>query len=383
MFHTSTITISRSALEHNLRFLKNLIHEGVLFSSVVKGNAYGHGIEVFVPLAEQCGVRHFSVFSTDEAYRVKSICSPDTRIMIMGMIDQPELEWAIENDVEFFVFEPGRLEDAAHAARKIGKPASVHLELETGMNRTGFNPKSMPSVIQTLQMHHEHLTFSGLCTHYAGAESIANYYRIKKQQNTYKRVLKRLEEMGYAPATRHTACSAAAMRYPKTQFDMVRIGILQYGFFPSREVLVDYLTRKKEKEYPLKRLISWKSRIMDIKKVKTGEFVGYGNAYLANYDMTIATVPIGYSHGFSRSLSNQGRVLIQGQRVSVVGMVNMNMITVDITHLEGVEKGDEVVIIGQQGDLEISVSSFGDFSSQVNYELLTRLPSDIPRTVID
>jgi alanine racemase len=121
---------------------------------------------------------------------------------------------------------------------------------------------------------------------------------------------------------------------------------------------------------------------MSVKDVKAGEFVGYGTSYLANTDLKTALIPVGYGHGFSRSLSNQGRALIHGHRVAVIGMVNMNMMTVDITGLQGVQAGDEVVLIGQQGDLEISVSSFSEFSDLVNYELLTRLPLDIPRIVV-
>ena len=192
-----------------------------------------------------------------------------------------------------------------------------------------------------------------------------------------------MSKFGLPPKIRHTACSAAALRYSATKMDMARIGILQYGFFPSKEILIHYLTKNKEHEFPLRRVISWKSKVMSIKKVKTGEFIGYGTSYLANSDMKIATIPVGYSHGFSRLLSNQGRVLIHGQRVSVVGAVNMNMMSVDITNLEGVKNGDEVVIIGKQGDMEISVASFGDVSNLVNYELLTRLPHDIPRIVVD
>ena len=185
------------------------------------------------------------------------------------------------------------------------------------------------------------------------------------------------------PKQIHTACSAAALRYPKSQMDMVRLGIVQYGFFPNKEIYIEYLTKKKITEDPLRRLISWKSKVMDVKTVKAGEFVGYGTSYLANSNLKIATIPVGYSHGFSRSLSNQGRVLIHGQRVSVIGIVNMNMITVDVTKIEHVKKGDEVVLIGKQGDLEISVSSFSEFSDQVNYELLTRLPQKIPRFIVD
>lgn len=383
MFHTSTIEISRSALEKNLAYMKNEIGEGVKFSSVVKGNAYGHGIELFVPMAEQCGIDHFSVFSADEALRATKVSNGQSTVMVMGMLDNEQLEWAIVNGIEFFVFEPDRLEQALAISKKTGIPAKVHIELETGMNRTGFETKELPGVMKLLEKDPFHLSFHGLCTHYAGAESIANYYRVKKQFGNFYRLKKKFAKQNLTPKSFHTACSAAAMRYPKSRMDMVRIGILQYGFFPSREVLIEHITKKKMTDYPLHRLISWKTKVMDIKQVKTGDFIGYGNSYFANSDMVVASVPVGYGHGFSRSLSNQGRVLIHGNRAGVVGTVNMNMVLVDVTNIEGVKKGDEVVLIGRQGDMELSVASFSEYSEQVNYELLTRLPANIPRRVID
>ena len=162
---------------------------------------------------------------------------------------------------------------------------------------------------------------------------------------------------------------------------MVRIGIMQYGFWPSDETLINYLSKKEEKVDPLQRVISWKSKVMSTKEVNTGEFIGYGTTYLAHKKMKIATIPVGYAHGFSRSLSNQGRVLIKGKRVGVVGIVNMNLMTVDVTDIPEIQKGDEVVLIGKQGDLAISVASFSELSNQLNYELLTRLPYKIPRII--
>jgi len=360
-----------------------MVSDDVQISHVVKGNAYGHGTSNFVPLAEKHGARHFSVFSADEAYNVLEYSSGKCTVMIMGMLDNEQMKWAIDNDLEFFIFNENRLHQAKQFAEKMGKKAKIHIELETGMNRTGFQPDKVDDVTSFLLDNQEHLHFCGLCTHFAGAESIANYYRIKKQIINFKRATRKVADKQIMPERFHIACSAAAMRYPETQLNMVRLGILQYGFFPSREVLIDYLGKHEIEHYPLERILSWKSKVMDIKTVKSGEFIGYGTSYLANGDMKIATVPVGYSHGFSRSLSNQGRVLIRGQRTSVIGMVNMNAMTVDISQVEGVELGDEVVLIGKQGDLEISVSSFGQFSDQVNYELLTRLPNDIPRLIVN
>lgn len=383
MSTTSQILLSKSALNHNIQFIKKMIGPDTRMSSVVKGNAYGHGIEHFVPMAKSCGINHFSVFSPDEAFRVHKVLDDNTPIMIMGMLDDEQMEWVIRNEVSFFVFDTDRLEKSVAMAKKLNMRAKIHIEIETGMNRTGFPIRFFPKVLQYIKSHSDELIVEGLCTHFAGAESIANHYRVKKQQEVYKRAFNRMTKSGVIPQIKHTACSAATLRYPTTRMDLVRIGILQYGFFPSKEILIHYLTKNKVHDFPLRRVISWKSKVMSVKDVQTGEFIGYGTAYLANSNMKIATIPVGYSHGFSRLLSNQGRVLINGQRVSVVGTVNMNMMSVDVSKIEGVKKGDEVTIIGTQGDLEISVASFSDVSHQLNYELLTRLPTDIPRIAVE
>ena len=383
MIHSSSIEISKSALKQNIKFIKKYVGKNVKFSSVVKGNAYGHGIEKFVPIAEDCGADHFSVFSADEAARVKKVCNKKTEIMIMGNIDNEDLQWAIENNIQFYVFEMTRLEAALASAKKIKKSARMHLELETGMNRTGFENLELKKALKLLKGNPRKLYLEGVCTHFAGAESISNYLRVQNQFKKFNRLKRDLEKSGIRPKRYHTACSAATITYPKTHMDMVRIGILHYGFWPTRETYIQYISKNKIQEQPLKRVISWKSKVMDVKKVKTGEFVGYGTTYLAQKDMKIATIPIGYSHGFARGLSNIGRVLVNGQRAGVIGMVNMNLMTIDVSDFEGVKKGDEVVLIGKQGELEVSVSSFSELSSQVNYETLARLPESIPRTIID
>ncbi|MBN2722971.1 MAG: alanine racemase [Deltaproteobacteria bacterium] len=382
MFCTSVIEISKSALQQNFSFIREMLGTETVFSSVVKGNAYGHGIEEFVPLALECGQRHFCVFSSEEARRVREITGDEATTVIMGMISPDELEWAVQNNVEFYVFDMARLEGAVRASGKTGQKAVIHIEMETGMNRTGFSEKDLPQVIEFLKKHNEKLTFRGLCTHYAGAESIANYFRVTHQIKTFRKLKNRFRKKQLEPEICHTACSAAAIRFPSTRMDLARIGIMQYGYWPNTETYISHLTRGM-KDNPLKRIITWKSRIMSIKEVKTGEFIGYGTAYLASKNMRIAIVPVGYSHGFSRSLSNQGRVLCHGERTSVLGSVSMNSFTMDITDIPAARVGDEVVIIGNQGDLSLSVASFSEMSNQLNYELLTRLPENIPRKIIE
>lgn len=383
MAGTSVIEINRSALVHNFQFLRSYFGEKVKISSVVKANAYGHGIEEFVPIAESAGVNHFSVFSGDEARRVFEIKSDETEIMVMGWMYAEELEWAVKNQVEFFVFEYEKLEEALGFAKKYDTAAIIHIEVETGMNRTGFTQKDLHKVVKLINEHKDYFRVKGLCTHYAGAESIANHVRVQRQIKKYNRIYKWITNRGITPELRHTACSAAAMTYPKTRMDMVRVGILQYGFWPSPETFIHFVHKRMEKSDPLQRVLSWKSQVMSIKTIHPGEFVSYGNYYMAQEEKVIAIVPVGYSHGYSRSLSNQGRVLIDGHRVPVIGIVNMNMLIADVTHIEDVKKGDEVVLIGDQDGVTITLASFADFNNQLNYELLARLPLNTPRKVIN
>lgn len=385
MTHTSYIELSRSALASNLDYLRQLVGDPCRVSLVVKGNAYGHGIRDYVPLAISLGAQHFSTFDASEAYEVCQVAKEEVTVMIMGMIDNDQLDWAIENEVEFYVFEFDRLKAAVSQARKMGKKARVHLELETGMNRTGFEEDQIPRLLAYVKKFTNYLEICGICTHYAGAENFANFIRVNQQYKNFNRQVKRMQERGVRGACYHTASSAATVRMPYTRMDMVRVGILQYGYWPNTETFITTLQPQSSMQEadPLRRVITWKSRIMNIKHVLQGDYVGYGTSFMAIQDMNVAIVPVGYGYGFSRSLSNTGRALVRGHRVSVVGMVNMNAMMLDVTNVDGVEKGDEVVIIGRQGDLSLSVSSFGEYSDQLNYELLTRLPQAIPRKVVD
>lgn len=383
MFNTSCITLSQSALKNNINFIRKKIGAGVKLSVVIKGNAYGHGIEEFVPMAENCRVDHFAVFSAREAYRILQVKRTGTTIMVMGAIDDEELEWAVSNDIQFYVFEMGRLKAAIEAAKKLKKKAQIHIEVETGMNRTGFEAEYIDEVIEILKSNAALLSLEGLCTHYAGAESVNNYLRVQGQIKSYNLFYKKFCEAGKMPRLRHSACSAAAISYPETLMDMVRIGILIYGFWPNKETFIQHIKNNGSRSVdPLKRVISWKSKVLMVKKVKQGEFIGYGTSYMAAKNMEIAIVPVGYAYGYSRSLSNIGRVLIHGKRAGVIGIVNMNLMAVDIHDIKNVKKGDEVILIGKQKNQSVSVASFSDLSNQLNYELLTRLPKDLPRNVV-
>lgn len=383
MFHSSYIELSKSALQNNITFLKKEIGPQVKLSSVIKGNAYGHGIEQFAALAQQCGIDHFSVFSADEAYRLFNSLTKPATIVIMGHLDNTELEWAIQHQLEFFVFEEDRLAAASAVAKSLGKKANIHLELETGMNRTGFDEKTVLKAEALLKKCEDHVHLKGICTHFAGAESYQNHERVMVQLESFNNQVARLKKAGHRPEQLHAACSAAMISYPQSRLDMVRIGIMQYGFWPSPETYTQYLAGHRQTQDPLQRLINWKTHIMALKYVSKGDYIGYGTSFQAPRDMVLAVIPVGYAWGYSRSLSNQGQVLIRGQRAGVVGIVNMNILTIDVTTIADVQKDDEVVLLGKQGNESISVASFAELSTQLNYELLTRLPANIPRHAVD
>lgn len=382
MNKTSIITLNESSVVNNVSFLQKRMGKKVRISAVVKANAYGHGIEQIVPLFEKAGIDHFSVFDYYEAMRVRKSLSGDATIMIMGWIDGKNIIDAVRNGFEFFVFTIERLEMALSASLKLGVPARVHLEAETGMNRSGLLFEEMKKGVAMLKQNPDNLTFAGFCTHLAGAESISNHLRIVHQLTRYKRILKMIAENGLEPEYRHVANSAASFVYPKSRMNLVRIGIMMYGFWPSTETFIYYIGNKANRTDPLNRVLGWESRIMSIKEIRTGEYIGYGVSFLAQHDMRTALVPVGYASGYSRSLSNKGRVLIKGQRCDVIGMVNMNMIIADITLLPDAAVGDQVIIIGKQGEMEIKVSAFSDISERLNYEVLTHLAQNIKRKLL-
>lgn len=381
--HSSRIELKQSAYKNNITFIRKKIGKEAILSSVVKANAYGHGISEFVPMAEKCGINHFSVASAFEAEEVLKVCKEDSRIMIMGIIYEIDIPWAVENNIEMYVYNFDRLPKVLEAAKKTGKAAKVHIEVETGANRTGMPKKEFPKALTFLKRHKSHVVFEGLCSHFGGAESFANRFKIDLQQKRFKEFMKECKAKKIQPNVRHIASSAAALVMKDTVYEMVRVGVSQYGFWPSPDIYFAHLQQvNKMSDSSLKRIFTWKTDIMDIRQVDQGEFIGYGTAFQATQNMTIAILPLGYSNGYPRALSNQGHVLIKGKKAPIVGLINMNLFMVDISHIADIKIGDEVILIGRQNNNVINVSSFTNLTQLLNNEMLSRLPAAIPRTVV-
>lgn len=380
--HSSRVSLSQSALQGNVNFVRQKVGDKPTISATVKANAYGHGIENFVPMLYNCGIRHFAVASSYEASQVLKACTDDCEIMIMGILYPQDLEWVIFHDIQFYVFDMERLRQTVSAARKLKKKAIIHLEVETGGNRTGLPPEKLGEAIKLLKKNQKYLDFRGMCTHLAGAETMANNFRIRRQIVRFNEACEITEKKKYQPKIRHIASSAAALTIPEARMDLVRIGIALYGLWPSPDVYNMHLVEvNKMSDNPLHRVMSWKTDVMHVKTVKEGEFIGYGTSFQAPSEMKVATIPLGYANGYARSLSNKGFVLIKGRRANICGLINMNLFMVDVTHIPKVKVGDEVVLIGHQENNSITISSFSDFANQLNNELMSRLPSDIPRQI--
>ena len=382
--HSSNIELSQSALRANLAFVRGRVGPNPMFSMVVKSNAYGHGIENIVPMARRCGVDHFSVASGAETEEVRAAGTEDTGIMIMGILYDENVPWAISEGIEFFVFDLPRLRLVAEFAKDLGIKARIHLEVETGGNRTGLPMDEFGTALTFVKRHAERIEVVGVCTHLAGAETLATSFRIERQMKQFEVAKKLTAKRGVKPHRFHMASSAAALTMPeRAGLDMVRVGVASYGFWPSGDVYNLHLKRiDKTRDNPLKRVMTWKTNVVHVKAVAKDGFVGYGTSFQAPHDMVVAVIPLGYANGYPRETSNKGHVLIHGRKARIVGLVNMNMFMVDVTKIPGVGVGDTVILIGRQKSNVINVSSFSEFTSALNTEFMCRLPTTIPRTIV-
>ncbi len=383
MFDRSVIEISKDRIHNNIAFIRDLLPQETELCAVVKGNAYGHGLDVYPRFLEQEGVGCFAVSSPEEAYELKPCLSDRSRIIVLVAPRRHSLEWLISNEIEFYIGAYDDLEQIAAASSAAGKPARVHLELETGLYRTGVREEQLEAILNKLASTREIFALAGVCTHLAGAECRENETRVLNQLRRFEVLSEEIRDRLDSQAPRHAACSAAAIAYPQSRFEMVRVGVLQYGFWPTLEIKERFLASNSKPERVPRQALSWKTYIHSIRRVPEGSYVGYGKSYKAQRDMRTATLPIGYADGFSRSLSNKGYVLVKGKRAPVVGNVTMNMLTIDVTDIDGVRVEDEVVILGDQQGERIVVSSFSDLLNTLNYESLVRIADHIERRIVE
>ena len=377
--HATWVEINKQAYRHNLRIFRKLAKKHVKLLVVVKANAYGHGLKEISCLAEEAGVDFLGVNALfeAEALRQAGIKLP---ILILGYVPEEDVRIAVRNGFHLTVYTPETIEASKKAAKRLNKTAWLHLKVETGTYRQGVHLEDIGHYAEMVAGV-KHVRIAGLSTHFANIEDTTDHSFAEYQLRNYLAALEECKRQGLKLRYRHTACTAATLLFPRTYFDMVRVGIGSYGLWPSKQTYLSSVLEGKPGP-ALKPVLSWKTRIAQLKTVAPDTFMGYGCTYRTTHETKMAVLPVGYYDGYDRRLSNIGYVLIRGKRAPVRGRVCMNMIMVDVTHIPDVSLRDEAVLLGNGDSDRISAEDLASLCHTINYEIVSRIALDIPRVVV-
>lgn len=362
--------IDLEAIKHNLDELKNLLPDDRDVMGVVKADGYGHGsVEVARTLVKN-GVTHLMVAYLEEALALRKhgIKEP---ILVIGRVSPKFAKIAAENDITLAIFQAAWVEEVLK--NQLQHNLSIHLEFETGFNRTGIRTiDTLRRIVELVKMSKGKIKITGAYTHFATADEIdSDHY--EEQRETYESMLAELSRLYDAPLITHIGNSAAGIQYPEQMREYTRFGIALYGLYPSKEI-------KTLRKVQLKQAFSLYSELIEVKKIQAGEAIGYGATYRAEEDEWIGTVPIGYADGWSRAL--QGfYVLVAGKKQPIVGRVCMDMMMVKLDRCYAI--GEKVTLIGPDGESFLSVDEVADYLRTINYEIPCMITSRVPREYIN
>ncbi len=374
--------INLKALGRNYNELKRCAPGAPDMMVAVKGDGYGHGAVEVSKAALAHGARFLAVARFNEACALRD-AGINAPILIFGYTMVPHLGYASENNISISINSMECAEKASREARSFKKPVRIHIKIDTGMGRLGLtadglsmqkdeNGRSAAEKVMAIA-DMPGIELEGIFTHFACADH-KDKSSAKKQALLFKELLEDLETRGLRIPFRHAANSAATIELPETHFDMVRPGISLYGLWPSNEVNRDRID--------LHPVMSVKSQVIQVKKAGPGFAVSYGSTHVTSGPATIATVPIGYADGYHRVLSNRGSMLVHGQRAPIIGRICMDLTMIDVTHIPDVKLEDEVVILGPQGDEEITADEIAKLAGTINYEIVSALTSRVTRVYI-
>ncbi|MBU0970259.1 MAG: alanine racemase [Proteobacteria bacterium] len=374
------VQVDLGALAHNARSLKNLLPGDTLLMAVVKANAYGHGAVQTARTALKNGADFLAVGRISEAVELKQ-AGIQAPILLFGDILPDQIPYACAHDIRITLTSLETAKPIAAMAEKQKLALKVHIKVDTGMGRLGIlhdqllSPKTLDeapwkSLDEILAIHSlKGLAIEGIYTHLANSDA-RDKAHAKDQLDRFKLLVKRLEEKGITPAICHAANSAATIDMPDSHLQMVRTGIALYGLWPSDETDHTRIT--------LKPAMSILSKIIHLKSVPKGFAVSYGSTHLTKTATRIATIPIGYADGYSRQLSNQGQMLVRGIKASIVGRVCMDFTMIDVGHIPDCVLGDEVVVMGAQGNGKITADDIAATLGTINYEITASLTTRMP-----
>jgi alanine racemase len=368
------IEINALNLKKNLNLFKKLTQKKIMF--VVKANAYGHGLREIIEITKnESVVDQYAVDSLTEALLIGTL-QKKKPVLVLGWTDRNELRELIANGFETVVPSGEHLRWANEISKKMNRKALIHLKIETGTNRLGMEPKKAISLLQGINQ--QYIEIRGIYSHFANIEDTTDPAFARQQMALFRSVLPHLPS---AKSCKHFSSSASSLLFPETFFDMVRIGISAYGYWPSRQTHALYLEKSKRKT-SFKPVLSWYSQVAQVKEVKKGAAIGYGLTYKTYKKARIIVVPIGYYDGYDRKLSNISQVLVHGVKAPVRGRICMNMFMVEVGHINNVKVGDRVTILGREKNETIDADMLAEWSGTINYEILARINPNIPRIVV-
>ena len=360
----SGLELSKSNLIHNIKQFKGLAKKGTKFSIAIKGNAYGHGQNEIAKILEPF-VDYFQVDDLEELELLRKVSNKKT--FVFGYVQKGDLRKIINLECILSVFSLEQLAELSAVAESSAVIQEIHLPVDAYLGREGFLLKELPEVFEKIKQS-KNIKLTGIYAHFA-----------KKQINIFYQAVNLAKKFGFNKLITHISATSGLLVYEKNKGinSLVRLGIGVYGMWPSEHIKFLYKNRM-----TLKPVLTWKTKVAQIKNISAGSTVGYGLTYMAYDQIKIAVIPQGYADGLDRGLSNKGEVLIAGAKCKILGRVAMNMCVVDVTHLPNLKIEDEVVILGKQGSEEIIVEEMAKKLDTINYEITTRINPLLSRVVI-
>ncbi len=365
--------IDLDAIVSNVERMKRRMNDDTKIMAVIKADGYGHGsVQVAEMLEHYDYIWGFAVATLDEAIvlRAENIKKP---ILVLGCVFPDQYMEMLQNDIRMNIYTEEMAESISQMAAQIGKTAYMHIKLDTGMGRLGFDvdENAVNSIERISNM--KHVCMEGIFTHFAKADEADKTFT-KMQLEKFQWMVKELAQRDVHFTYEHCSNSAAIINAPEADMDLVRAGISLYGLYPSEEVCKENLQ--------LKPAMTLKSHVAFVKEVDAGTPISYGGTFVTDKKMRIATIPVGYADGYPRNLSNNGFVLVRGKKAPIVGRICMDQFMVDVTDIEGVNFGDKVTLIGTDGNECITVEMLSELSGRFNYEFICDLGKRIPRVYV-
>jgi alanine racemase len=359
-------------LAHNIKEVKRVISKGTLVTAVVKADGYGHGSVAAARVFLENGADRLAVATLSEAIELRQ-AGIKVPILILGYTPETQMGEVVRNDITQTVYTYEHALSISHYAKEYKKVGKIHIKIDTGMSRLGFRPddSALEEISRIFKL--SNIEIEGIFTHFAVADEKDKSFT-REQHNKFQWIINKLKDRNLVIPIKHVSNSAAVIDLPEYNLDMVRPGIMLYGLYPSDNI-------NKEK-VELKPAMTLKARISHIKIVEKGTGVSYGHVYVTKRKAKIGTLPLGYADGFTRMLTNKAEVLVNGIRVPVIGRICMDQCMIDLTEVENVKVGDEVIIFGDGSSNSPHIDEVAQKLGTINYEVVCMVSRRVPRVYI-